>query len=79
MGAPSVGMVIAEATRFVIRRHRSRWLYITIIAAIVLGAAPAILLRLFSFDLFGLIFQGIYLFMAAPAVYYRLSGLQLFS
>jgi len=37
-----------------------------------------VLLHVITFDLFGILFQGIYLFLVAPAVYYRLSGMQLF-
>jgi hypothetical protein len=76
--APSAGVAIAEGTRFVIQRHRARPLFITIVAAVALGALPAILLNLFTFNLFGLAFQGIYLAMAIPTVYTRLSGIQLF-
>jgi hypothetical protein len=75
--APTVGMVIAEAVRFVTRKHRSRPLFITIAASVVLGALPAIILNLISFNLFGLIFQAIFLFVATPIIYTRLSGIQL--
>jgi len=78
MAAPTAGAVIAEVVRRVIRRHRSRALFITIIAAVVLGALPMVLLHVITFDLFGILFQGIYLFLVAPTVYYRLSGMQLF-
>jgi len=78
LAAPTTGTIIAEAVRRVIHRHRSRALFITIIAAVVLGALPMVLLHVISFDLFGILFQGIYLFLVAPAVYYRLSGMQLF-
>ncbi len=75
--APTAGMGIAEVVRFVTRRHRSRPLFFTVAAAVVLGALPAIILNLVTFSLFGLIFQGIYLFIATPVVYARLSGIQL--
>ena len=75
--APTVAMVIAEAVRFVTRRHRSRPLFITVVVAVVLGALPAIILNLVSFSLFGLIFQGIFLLVATPIIYTRLSGIQL--
>ena len=39
-GAPAAGTVIAEAVRFVTRRHRSRPLFITVAAGVVLGALP---------------------------------------
>ncbi len=77
IGSPTAAMVIAEAVRFVTRRHRSRPLFITIAAAVVLSALPIIILHLFSLDVFTLIFQGIYLFIAIPIIYTRLSGIQL--
>jgi hypothetical protein len=45
-----------------------------------MGALPVILFQLFSLNLnilISLIFQGIYLFIATPVVYARLSGIQL--
>jgi hypothetical protein len=74
VGAPSAGMVIAEGVRLVTRKHRSRALFITIVVAVIMGAVPVILL---NFNLFGLLFQGIYLFIATPIIYTRLSGIQL--
>ena len=71
-------MVIAEGARFVIKRHRSRTLFITIAVAVGVGAIPVILFQLLNFSLFGLLFQGIYLALAIPAVYTRLSGIQIF-
>jgi hypothetical protein len=77
VGAPTAGMIIAEGVRLVTRKHRSRALFITIAAAVVVGALPVIIFNLISFSLFGIIFQGIYLFIATPIVYTRLSGIQL--
>jgi B-box zinc finger len=77
IGAPTAGMIIAEGVRLVTRKHRSRTLFIIIAAAVVLGALPVILFQLFTGNIFNLIFQGIYLFIATPIVYTRLSGIQL--
>ncbi len=77
VGAPTAGVIIAEGVRLVIRKHRSRALFITIAAGVVLGALPIILIQVFTLNIFGLIFQGIYLFIATPVVYTRLSGIQL--
>ena len=77
IGAPTAGMIIAEGVRLATRKHRSRALFITIAAAVVVGALPVILVQLFSMSFFSLIFQGIYLFIAVPVVYTRLSGIQL--
>jgi hypothetical protein len=77
IGAPTAGVVIAEGVRMIIKKRRSRALFITIAVAMVLGALPVIIVNLISFNLFGLIFQGIFLFIATPVVYTRLSGIQL--
>ena len=77
-GAPTVAAIIAEALRAALRKHRSRNLFITVAVGFVLGAVPTVLFKLLFFDPFGLIFQGIYLVLATPVVYTRLSGIQLF-
>jgi len=77
VAAPTAGAIIAEAARFVTRKHRARPLFITVAAAVVLGALPEILLNLITLSIFGLIFQGIFLFVAVPIVFTRLSGIQL--
>jgi len=70
--------MIAEAVRLVTGRHRSRPLFITVAAGVVLGALPVILYQALTLNLFGLLFQVIYLVIAVPLVYTRLSGIQLF-
>jgi hypothetical protein len=77
IGAPTAGVVIAEGVRLVIKKRRSRALFITIAVAMVLGALPVIIIHLLTLNIFSLIFQGIYLFIATPVVYTRLSGIQL--
>jgi hypothetical protein len=78
IGAPTAGGIIAEVLRAALRKHRSRNLFITVAVGIVLGAVPILLIQLFTLNIFGIIFQGIYLFIATPVVYTRLSGIQLF-
>ena len=77
-GAPTAGVFIAEGVRMVTRKRRSRPLFMTIVAGVVLGALPVILVQVFRFDMFGILFQIIYLVIAVPVVYSRLSGIQLF-
>ena len=77
-GAPTAGVMIAEGVRLVTRRRRSRSLFITVAAGVVLGALPVILIQVLRGDLFGILFQVIYLVIAVPLVYTRLSGIQLF-
>jgi len=76
-GGPIAGGIMAEAVRFVVKRRRARSLFITIGAGAALGALPVVLYFLFGFNLYGLIFQGIYLFTAIPTLVYRLSGIRL--
>jgi len=74
--APTAGIIIAESVRWATRRHRSRALFITIAVAVILGSLPVILFNLSNW--YGLIFQGIYIALVLPTVFYRLSGIQLF-
>lgn len=84
VGAPTAAGIIAEILRAALRKHRSRSLFITVAVGFVLGAVPTILGKLVVFltvgyiDAFGIIFQIIYLVIATPVVYTRLSGIQLF-
>ena len=75
--APLAGTTIAEAVRYATSRHRSRSLFITVVAGVVLGALPIMLIQIFSMNIFGIIFQVVYLVIAVPLVYTRLSGIQL--
>ena len=77
-GAPTAAVVISEGVRLVTRKRRSKPLFITVAVAVVLGALPVILLEVFIFDIFGIIFQVVYLVIAVPTIYARLSGIQLF-
>jgi hypothetical protein len=76
-GASAVGGIIAEAVRAVTGKRRSRALFLTVGAGVVFGALPMLLIQLLSGNLFGLLFQVIYLVIAVPIVYARLSGIQL--
>jgi hypothetical protein len=79
LGAPTVAVVIAEGVRTVTGKRRSRPLFMTVAAGVVVGALPIILFQLvFARNLFGVLFQVIYLVIAVPVVYSRLSGIQLF-
>jgi len=75
--APSTAIGIAEALRFVTRKHRSRSLFLSILAAVVVGALPVFLFQLFTLNIWGIVFQVIYLVTAVPIIYYRLSGFRL--
>jgi hypothetical protein len=75
--APIAGTTIAEAVRYATSRRRSRSLFITVVVGVVLGALPIMLGQIFSMNIFGIIFQVVYLVIAVPLVYTRLSGIQL--
>ena len=77
-GASTAGVIIAEGVRAVTRKRRSRPLFITIAAGVVAGALPVILFQLLAGNIFGIVFQVIYLVIITPIVYTRLSGIQLF-
>jgi hypothetical protein len=81
-GGPFAGVAIGESVRFIIKRRRARSLFMTIFVAVILGALPAVIYFLYFFltfhvYLYPLIVQGLYLFTAAPTVYYRVSGFKL--
>lgn len=90
--APAAGAVIAEAVRYAIKRRRSKGLFQLTTAAVIVGSLLPICGPLFAilmsflssqggFGLsafgFGLLWHGVYVFMATSAVYYRLSGLRI--
>ena len=77
-GATAAGAIIAEAVRTITRKRRSRALFITVAVGVVLGALPVVLFQLLTTGAFGVLFQVIYLVVAVPTVYTRLSGIQLF-
>ena len=77
-GASTVGVIISEAVRAVTRKHRSRPLFITVSIGVVIGALPVIAFQLMTLNVFGIVFQVIYLAIVVPLVYTRLSGIQLF-
>ena len=75
--ASAAGVAIAEAVRFVTRKHRSRPLFLTVAAGVVLGALPVLLVAFLTGSIFSGIFVIVYLVIATPVVYTRLSGIQL--
>lgn len=84
--APAVGVAVAEVVRLVIKKRRSKRLFRLIAIGVVIGALPLIainLLRVFNqfsagvinlYSLLPLGYQVLYLFLAVPSAYYRLSG-----
>ena len=69
LGAP-IGIGIAEAVRFAVRRRRSQYLWLVVAGGILVGAIPALLLGLAS--IWTLVSLGLYLLLAVGAASARL-------
>ena len=83
--APIIGVIVAEAVRFVVRRKRSLRLFQLSTLAAVLGSLPPLIPILFNLFLGGslmgsmwnLLWQGLYTFTVATTIYYRLRGINI--
>jgi hypothetical protein len=85
--APIAGVLTAEAVRWVIRRRRSRLLFRLATFAAIAGGLPILLRALYIillggggagfFSIFAILWPGLYIFLVASTVYYRLSGIQI--
>jgi hypothetical protein len=71
------GVIIANLTLRVINRRRSKQLFIACAAGVVLGALPVALVLLLMGNIYALIGPVIYMVVATPTVYTRISGIQL--
>ena len=79
--APALGVGIAEAVRFVTKKRRGKRLFRLVTAGVIVGGLPLILFKTFlllgSFSVFRLLdlgYQVLFLVLAVPSAYYRLSG-----
>lgn len=82
--APAAGSLIAEIVRKFTGKRRSLRLFQFVAAGVAAGGAPFVLLPLLMLlggggmgAIFGLLWPLVYIFIAAPTAYYRLSGIQL--
>ncbi|MBL7163894.1 MAG: hypothetical protein ISS57_14940 [Anaerolineales bacterium] len=85
--APLAGVIIAEGSRFITRRRRSKYLFFTITAGALSGTLPAALGQILTLLMFlsqiefafGLLlsslWHGVYVVIVTSTVYYRVSGL----
>ncbi len=75
--APVVGTVIAEAVRWAVKKRRSKPLFLWTTISAVAGSLPVLLLMVLGLSLFSILWQGLYTFLMASTLYYRLSGIQI--
>ncbi len=75
--AGGAGVFIGNLALRVIGKRRSRGLFFTCAAGVILGVLPPALFLLVSMNVFSLVSLGIYAVVATPAVYARISGIQL--
>ncbi|NOY99063.1 MAG: hypothetical protein GXP40_07660 [Chloroflexi bacterium] len=75
--AAGAGVLIAKIALKALRGRRSKALFYTTAAGVILGVVPAAIFLILVGDWFSLIWQGIYVLMATPTVLYRISGIQL--
>ncbi len=67
---PTLGIAIAEAVRWAVRRRRSRYLWLSVGAGMIAGGVPALLLALTTF--WALLTLGLFLILAVGAATARL-------
>lgn len=84
--APAAGVAVAEVVRFLTHKRRSLKLFRLVAVGVVLGGLPLALVGLLNlfmelsaggFTLYSLLplgYQVLYLVLATPSAYYRLSG-----
>jgi hypothetical protein len=71
------GSFIADIALRAVNKRRSRPLFISCAVGVVIGALPVAAFLLFTGQMFALIGIGIYIVVATPTVYARISGIQL--
>jgi hypothetical protein len=76
-GVPTAGVIIAESVRKATGKRRSRPLFMTVAAGVVVGALPMILGALSRGSLYPILFQVVYLVLVVPTVYARLFVIQM--
>ena len=75
IGAPAAGALIAQAAQLALRRHRSKTLFLTTAAGVVIGVIPAVIVTLLMGNLMATIWEVVFIFIATPIVYHRVSGI----
>ncbi len=82
--APGAGVFIGNIVLRFIKHRRSRALFATTAAGLVVGALPVLIVNLLPLlvglgggGLFPFLFQVLYLFLAVPAAYTQISGIRI--
>lgn len=75
--APFLGGVTAEVIRRAVQKRRAKLMFQLSTAAAVVGSLAAILFGFFGAGTFSLLWQGLFAFLFASTLYYRLSGIQI--
>lgn len=75
--AGGAGVFISNIVLRATSKRRSRWLFITCAAGVVLGVLPMILYMFLSGSMYSIITITIYAVVATSTVYTRLAGIQL--
>jgi len=85
--SPLVGMAVAELSRLVTQKRRSKRLFLVIATGALLGGVPSLLMRLVPLLvllpqlessislLISTVWHGVYVIMVTSTTYYRVSGL----
>lgn len=71
------GTLISNLTLAVINKRRSKPLFIACATGVALGALPVVIVLLLTGNIYGVIGVVIYLVIATPLVYTRISGIRL--
>jgi hypothetical protein len=86
---PIAGVAAAEAVRYVTGRRRGKSLFKVATGGVIAGSIPILLVELFFvvvmlssgnlslFGVLGLVWQGLFTFLAASTAYYRMSGIEM--
>jgi len=69
---PTIGIAIAEAVRWAVRRRRSQRLWLVVGVGILVGCIPALILFLLTFSMWSLLSMVLFLFLAVGAATARL-------
>lgn len=75
--APGVGFIISEVIRAVVRKRRSKQLFLVAAISTVLGGLPMLVLSILIGNLWSILLQAVYVFAAATTAYQRLRGINI--